>query len=76
MCIIKHIHRFITHGISVFRAASAGRYHEESESIKTLKEELMEPSSAHQDAKKLREDRRRVGLDMRRSFNKLVLENG
>ena len=76
MCIVKNMHRFVTNGVKVFRSASAGRYNEESESVKELKQELMEASSFRQDAANLREDRRRVGHDVRKSFNELILDNG
>ena len=76
MCIVKNMHRFVTNGVKVFRSASAGRYNEESESVKELKQELMEASSFRQDTANLREDRRRVGHDVRKSFNELILDNG
>ena len=76
MSILKKMQEFAANGARVFGKASKGQYHAESEAVKEIKEEIMSGSSNHHDdtANRLR-DRHNVNADIRRSLNKIVLEN-
>ena len=64
-------------GMSVFRKASKGKFKEESDAVKNIKEEIMSNSSnRHIDIENRLRDRRNVEADIRRSYNKIILENG
>lgn len=77
MCILKKMQEFAANGARVFGKASKGQYHAESEAIKEIKEEIMSGSSSRRDDTENRlRDRRNVNADIRRSLNKIVLENG
>lgn len=74
---IKKIQEFAVNGMSVFRKASKGKFKEESDAVKNIKEEIMSNSSnRHIDIENRLRDRRNVEADIRRSYNKIILENG
>ena len=76
MCILKKIQEFTANGMSVFRKASKGKF-KESDAVKNIKEEIMSNSSnRHIDIENRLRDRRNVEADIRRSYNKIILENG
>lgn len=73
---IKEITGFITNGAETFRQASRGKYEHDSDAIKGLRKEMFDTSKEkHKDACNLRQDRRNVSKDMRRSFTKLTTTN-
>lgn len=77
MCILKKIQEFAVNGMSVFRKASKGKFKEESDAVKNIKEEIMSNSSnRHIDIENRLRDRRNVEADIRRSYNKIILGNG
>lgn len=62
-------------GFNVFGQASRGKYSGNSEYISELKNEMMKDTSAADDIYNLRNDRKKVACDMRKSFDKLILDN-
>ena len=77
MCILKKMQEFAANGARVFGKASKGQYHAESETVKEIKEEIMSGSSSRRDDTENRlRDRRNVNADIRKSLNKIILENG
>ena len=77
MSILKKIQEFAANGARVFGKAAKGQYHSESEAVKEIKKEILSESSSRRDdtANRLR-DRCNINADIRRSLNKIVLENG
>lgn len=77
MYIIKSMIQFVANATNVFGRASKGQYHSESEAIKELQREVLYgKSDRRNDAENLTNDRRNVAADIRKSLNKLVMENG
>ncbi len=77
MYIIKSMIQFVANATYVFGRASKGQYHSDSEAIKELQREVLYgKSDRRNDAENLTNDRRNVAADIRKSFNKLVMENG
>ena len=77
MCILKEVGRFIKNGASTFRAASQGRYRQNSDAVSEIRKEIMEKDRDRTDDKKnLMEDRKNVEGDVRRSFEEIILNNG
>jgi hypothetical protein len=77
MYIIKSMIQFVANATYVFGRASKGQYHSDSEAIKELEREVLYgKSDRRNDAENLTNDRRNVAADIRKSFNKLVMENG
>lgn len=77
MCILKKMQEFAANGARVFGKASKGQYHAESEAVKEIRKEIMSGSSnRHDDVANRLQDRRNVNADIRRSLNKIALENG
>lgn len=77
MCIINEIKSFVSNGADTLRKASRGRYDIQTDEVKEMRRELFEESSnCVDDAAKLRKDRENISLDVRVSFNKLILNNG
>lgn len=76
MKILKSFIRFISNGADVFREASKGQYHRESDEISKIKSELFSIEKQSDDKTKLIEDRISVEKDMCKAWNKIVLGNG
>ena len=76
MCVVKSVVHFVKNGAKVLHDASRGEYREESDAITRMKEELFVDSSAMNDKAKLNQDRKAVGEDVRRAWNKLTMNNG
>lgn len=73
MRILKFIKNFVSNGVKIFRQASSGHYHSESEAVSNFKKELDNNDSGFKtDAMNLRKDRFNVGSDLHKSFNQLV----
>lgn len=76
MCIVKAIYDFAVTGVKTFRQAVLGEYDEESKEVRQLKDEMMNHTSGFAtDRKKLRNDRRFIYGDMRKSYNNILLGN-
>lgn len=76
MCIMKTIWKFAVRGVKSFHDASLGKYKDESQEVRELKEEMMNhPSSTATDRRNLRKDQRSVYRDIRKSYNKIVTGN-
>ncbi|APW31757.1 hypothetical protein BWX39_03325 [Prevotella intermedia ATCC 25611 = DSM 20706] len=76
MCIAKEIFDFALKGVKTFRQASLGNFNEESEEVKHLKEEIMNNSSSTStDRQNLRSDQRAIYGDVRKTYNKIVIDN-
>ncbi|OAV70075.1 hypothetical protein Barb6XT_00111 [Bacteroidales bacterium Barb6XT] len=74
---LKEIGTFLKNGFSVFRSASQGEYSGDSEAIREIRNEIMQTERSFADDKKnLRQDRSNIERDMRKSFNKIALNNG
>jgi hypothetical protein len=68
---------FIENGISVFRNASLGQYKNKSQEIVDWEKNLLNlDNDWRSDKKHLREDRRNVENDIRKTFDNIVLGNG
>lgn len=65
---------FFTNGVKTFRMAAKGSYIGESESVRQIREEMMNNSAT--DSDNLRSDWKNIGRDVRTSFNKLTAPNG
>jgi hypothetical protein len=77
MCIFKSVERFIQNGADTFYYAAKGIYKDESNTVSELKEELFGQRKSREDDKKnLLNDRKQVEGDMRRAYDKIVLDNG
>jgi hypothetical protein len=77
MCILKEVNSFIKNGISTFRDASRGSYKDDSSEVSSIRKEIMEKDNNSSDDKKnLIEDRKKVGRDVRKSYNEIVLNHG
>lgn len=77
MCILKRMQEFAANGIRVFSKSSKGQYHDESDAVRKIKEEMMSGTSdRHRDLENRMRDRRNVEADIRKSFNKIILGNG
>lgn len=77
MCILKEVGRFIKNGASTFRDASQGHYKRNSEAISEIRKEIMGKDLRKADDKRnLMRDRSNVEGDVRKSFNKIALNNG
>lgn len=77
MCIFKEIGKFVKNGASVFNEASKGQYQRESEAVRSIKKEIFtkDDGSFSNDKRNLIKDRESVNNDIRKSFEKLVLNN-
>lgn len=68
---------FTANGIRVFAQSSKGLYNGESDDVRKIKEEMMTgKSDRHRDLENRMRDKRNVEVDIRKSFNKIILENG
>lgn len=77
MCKLKYIGHFMKKGASVFSDASRGRYHNHSEAISRLKDEVFGTESHRSDDKRnLISDRWNIENDVRKSFDRYVLNHG
>ena len=77
MYIIKSMIKFVANATYVFGRASKGQYHSDSGAIKELEREVLYgKSDRRNDVENLTNDRRNVAADIRKSLNKLVMENG
>lgn len=75
MCILKKMQEFTVNGIRVLSKSSKGQYHDESDAVKNIKEEMMSGTSdRHRDLENRMRDRRNVEADIRKSFNKIILK--
>nr|DAQ59648.1 MAG TPA: hypothetical protein [Caudoviricetes sp.] len=71
MCILKKAWSFIKNGVSTFRDASQGRYKQNSEAISEIRREILEIRKG--DKRNLREDRKNIERDMRRSLYPYII---
>ncbi len=71
---LKDIYRFLRNGSSVLFRASKGTYCASSESVRAIRSELMEEPQLT-DRENLYSDRKAVGGDLIRAWNKLTLVN-
>lgn len=77
MCIFKEIGKFIKNGTLVLHDASRGNYKNESESISEFRDEILNKENSWMDDKRnLRQDRKNVEGDVKRSFHKIVTNHG
>lgn len=77
MCKLRSIKHFIRRGASVFSDASRGQYHNHSDAITRLKEEVFNNESHRSDDKRnLMSDRWNIERDVRKSFDEYILSNG
>ena len=75
MCITKAIFNFAAKGVKNLSRASSGNCNEESEDIKRIKEEMMYHSGISTDRQNLRNDQRSIHGDIRKAYNKIVIDN-
>lgn len=71
-----HIMNFIRNGFKVFTLSSKGKYNVRSSSVNDLRKEIFDSkkSSFITDRNKLKSDQKNIGIDVRNSMKKLLVE--
>lgn len=73
MCLINEIKRFISGGAKTFRDAAKGQYDGDSQAVKEIREEMMREINQSEDGNNIKNDRKNVAVDIKRSFDKLII---
>ncbi|GHS92153.1 hypothetical protein FACS1894203_4230 [Bacteroidia bacterium] len=76
MCVIEKTRRFIKNGFSVFSEASHGGCVRESNEVEEMRAEILgrKTGSFSADRMNLYNDRKNVSSDVRRAYNKLIVD--
>ena len=69
---------YLIAGFNHLSSSSRGEYNERTESIKEIRREMLEGegNSFKGDKENLMNDKRRISSDVKKSFDKIILQNG
>ena len=76
MCILKKYRNLLLMAFRILGKSFKGQFHNESDAVRSIKEEMMSGESDRRRDLEIRiHDRRSVEADIRKSFNKIISRN-